>query len=166
MEEVHSEHTFNEKKYLMMISDSIPSHEGSCSHCVFKSNREECKLAYSSCKYSNDYYFVEKPNQEVEVNPFFVSPKTKSDGGSSDYYKLTIRRASDGEEFKCEMGDIIYSVYGGDFDLGNIAKAMRRMYLDSKGKGKEGVDASYDAKKIQWFTDDFMKRLQKPKEIK
>jgi len=166
MEEVHSEHTFNEKKYLMMISDSIPSHEGCCSHCAFKSNREECNLAYNSCKYDDKYYFIEKQNQQIEVSPPSISPKTKSDGGSSDYYKLTIRRASDGEEFKCEMGDIIYSVYGGDFDLGNIAKAMRRMYLDSKGKGKEGVDASYDAKKIQWFTDDFMKRLQKPKEIK
>jgi len=166
MQEFRSEHTFNEKKYLMMISDSIPSHESGCDLCVFKQNAIACNLAYNSCK-NNDYsYFVEKPRQEVEINPSSVSPKTKSDGGSSDYYKLIIRRASDGEEFKCEMGDIIYSVYGGDFDLGNIAKAMRRMYLDSKGKGKEGVDASYDAKKIQWFTDDFMKRLQKPKEIK
>jgi len=166
MQEIHSEHTFNEKKYLMMISDSIPLDNARCDICVFKSDSRACNLAYNSCKNNDSYYFVEKPNKEVEINPFFVSPKTKSDGGSSDYYKLTIRRASDGEEFKCEMGDIIYSVYGGDFDLGNIAKAMRRMYLDSKGKGKEGVDASYDAKKIQWFTDDFMKRLQKPKEIK
>lgn len=91
--------------------------------------------------------------------------KFKSDGGSSEYYKMTIkRREKDGSitEFNCEMGDIIYAMVDGDFDLGNVIKAVRRMYLDSLGQGKEGVDADYDAKKIKWFVDDFMGR-KKPK---
>lgn len=89
--------------------------------------------------------------------------KIKSDGGSSDYYKITVRRASDGQEFECEVGDIIYSLVGGDFDLGNIVKACRRMYLDSKGGGKEGIDAHYDGNKIKWFVDDYVKRVSVPK---
>ena len=96
------------------------------------------------------------------VTPCGESPtKFKSDGGSSDYYKLKIKRASDGQVFDCEMGDIIYSVFGGDFDLGNIVKACRRMHLDGQGGGKDGIDAEYDAKKIEWFTKDFLQRVNK-----
>lgn len=38
-------------------------------------------------------------------------------------------------------------------------KALRRMYLDSKGQGKEGVDMQYDVNKIKYFVDSFEKRF-------
>jgi len=81
-----------------------------------------------------------------------------SNGGSSDYYKLTITRVSDGETFDCEMGDIIYSVFGGDFDLGNIVKACRRSYLATIGQGKQGAPIDYDMNKVKWFAEDFSAR--------
>lgn len=79
--------------------------------------------------------------------------KIKSDGGSSDYYKLEIVNRKTRETFSCEMGDIIYSVYGNDFDMGNIAKAMRRIHCDRNGVGKEGADSLYDANKVAWFAE-------------
>lgn len=123
-----------------------------CSSCAFSNNYTgECEYNNVAC--GNLGFFVEVP-PNVET-----TTKFKSDGGSSDYYKLKIKRASDGQEFECEMGDVIYSVFGGDFDLGNIIKACRRMYLDAQGAGKDGIDAEYDGKKIEWFTKDFLQRV-------
>ena len=83
----------------------------------------------------------------------FTTGKIKSDGSSSDYYKLEINGNP------VEVEDIIYAMVGGDFALGNVIKACRRMYLDSKGQGKEGVDMTYDANKIKFFVDSFEKRF-------
>lgn len=83
-----------------------------------------------------------------------TSQPIKSDGGSSDYYKLTITN-KDGESIQCETGDVIRCMVGNDFTLGNIIKACRRMYQSSLGKGKDGVSIEYDSKKIQYFSDDF-----------
>ena len=127
------------------------SDDRACNHCVFQ-GEPECNTA--PCSDIHDDYFVAEPVVEVPT-------KFKSNGGSSDYYKLKIKRASDGQVFDCEMGDIIYSVFGGDFDLGNIVKACRRMHLDGQGGGKDGIDAEYDAKKIEWFTKDFLQRVNK-----
>lgn len=121
-----------------------------CEQCAFYKDTIAC-LNSGSC--GDLGYFVEM------APPTEQSTKFKSDGGSSDYYKLKIKRASDGQEFECEMGDVIYSVFGGDFDLGNIVKACRRMYLDTQGAGKDGIDAEYDGKKIEWFTKDFLQRV-------
>jgi hypothetical protein len=85
--------------------------------------------------------------------PEEASSKTKSDGGSSDYYKLEINGNS------IEVEDVIYAMVGGDFALGNALKALRRMYLDSKGQGKEGIDMRYDANKIKYFVDSFVERF-------
>lgn len=82
----------------------------------------------------------------------------KSDGGSSDYYKITIRNEQ-GEEFHCETNDVLYALVGGDFDMANIIKACRRMYEASQGRGKQGTDIAYDVKKIKYFADDFAKRF-------
>ena len=121
-----------------------------CSRCAF--NNDGCGDNNSKCGAFG--YFVEVAPSTEQITKF------KSDGGSSDYYKLKIKRASDGQEFECEMGDVIYSVFGGDFDLGNIVKACRRMYLDTQGAGKDGIDAEYDGKKIEWFTKDFLQRVK------
>lgn len=77
-----------------------------------------------------------------------------SDGGSSDYYKLTIKNKA-GEQIDCEMGDVIRAVVANDFDLGNILKATRRMSLAKQGKGKAGTTVTYDANKIKYFADEF-----------
>lgn len=83
-----------------------------------------------------------------------VGQPIKSDGGSSNYYKLTITNKA-GESIQCETGDVIRCMVGNDFTLGNIIKACRRMYQSSLGKGKDGVSIEYDSKKIQYFSDDF-----------
>jgi len=105
-------------------------------------------------------------NKEVMVmdNEFVkeTPTKVKSDGGSSDYYKLTITNKK-GETFECETGDIIRCMLGNDFSLGNVLKALRRMYLDSIGAGKEGVDLEYDGNKVKWFTDEFVHFNKKEK---
>lgn len=82
----------------------------------------------------------------------------KSDGGSSGYYKITIKNEL-GEEFHCETNDVLYALVGGDFDMSNIIKACRRMYEASQGRGKQGTDIAYDVKKIKYFADDFAKRF-------
>lgn len=89
------------------------------------------------------------PKEEIPEQ----SSKTKSDGSSSDYYKLNINGNP------AEVEDVIYAMVGGDFTLGNILKACRRMYLDSKGEGKEGVDMQYDANKIIYFANSYVKRF-------
>jgi len=95
---------------------------------------------------------------EKDALAWINTKPVKSTGGSSSYYQLQIKRASDGEVFECELGDVLYSAFGGDFDLCNIVKACRRMYLASEGGGKEGTDIEYDANKIKWFADDFVGR--------
>lgn len=77
-----------------------------------------------------------------------------SDGGSTDYYKLTITNKA-GQDLACEMGDVIRAVVGNDFDLGNVLKACRRMYEASQGRGKKDVSIHYDANKIAYFSREF-----------
>lgn len=92
-----------------------------------------------------DWYFTE------EVTDFKnTSDKVKSDGGSSSYYELTITNRA-GESIKCETGDVIRALVGNDFDFGNCVKALRRMYLATLGKGKEGTDIAYDCNKVRYF---------------
>lgn len=83
----------------------------------------------------------------------------KSDGGSSDYYKISVKTSHGMADV--EVNDLIYALVGGDFDLGNCIKACRRMYLASKGCGKDGVDIAYDARKVAWFCADFQMRFGK-----
>lgn len=83
-----------------------------------------------------------------------TSQPIKSDGGSSDYYKLTITNKA-GESIKCELGDIIRVVVGNDADLFNIIKACRRAYEASQGRGKDGVSIKYDMNKVTYFANEF-----------
>jgi hypothetical protein len=83
----------------------------------------------------------------------------KSDGGSTDYYKLTIK--SKNGTFDCETGDVISALVGDNFALGNALKALRRIYCYSQGMGKDGIDAKYDAKKVNYFVADFLERLER-----
>lgn len=83
-----------------------------------------------------------------------TSQPIKSDGGSSDYYKLTITN-KDGESIQCETGDVLRAMVGNDYDLSNVIKACRRMYEASQGRGKEGATIAYDANKIIYFANEF-----------
>lgn len=83
----------------------------------------------------------------------------KSDGGSSSYYKLTIK-TKDGS-FECETGDVIAAMVGDNFALGNALKALRRIWCASEGVGKEGIDMKYDSNKISFFVKDFIERQER-----
>lgn len=78
--------------------------------------------------------------------------KIKSDGGSSDYYKIKLPKRilkdnGDGT-VTIETGDIIRYALSNDFNLGNIFKVLIRW-----GK-KDGIDYQYDRNKIVYFADD------------
>lgn len=99
--------------------------------------------------YSSPLFFQES-ELEIIKKSSTAPTKVKSDGGSSSYYELTITNKN-GESIKCETGDVIRSLVGNDFDLGNCVKALRRIYLSSIGQGKEGVDVAYDCNKVRYF---------------
>lgn len=101
---------------------------------------------------SDEGFWVDHYNLELIKRTEAPTPtaKVKSDGGSSSYYELTITNKN-GESIKCETGDVIRSLVGNDFDLGNCVKALRRIYLSSIGQGKEGVDVAYDCNKVRYF---------------
>ena len=74
----------------------------------------------------------------------------KSTGGSSAYYSFDISNQY-GDALTVETGDVIRSMVGNDFNLGNIVKACRRIHQALEGKGKEGVSIEYDVNKIIYF---------------
>lgn len=81
-----------------------------------------------------------------------MTDKIKSDGGSSDYYKIKLPKRilkdnGDGT-VTIETGDIIRYALSNDFNLGNIFKVLIRW-----GK-KDGIDYQYDRNKIVYFADD------------
>ncbi|WP_422048081.1 hypothetical protein [Shimia sp.] len=84
-------------------------------------------------------------NPAVCTTDFQVDGATVSDGGSSDYYKLP--------EDITDLQDLIEHQEM-NFAMGNIFKAAWRL-----GK-KAGNDASYDLKKIIWFAERELARIQ------
>jgi hypothetical protein len=100
--------------------------------------------------------FIAEHSSVRAVEPEALTGKVKSDGGSTDYYKLTIKTKSG--FFECETGDVIAALVGDNFALGNALKALRRIWCESQGVGKEGIDMHYDAKKINYFVADFIER--------
>lgn len=85
--------------------------------------------------------------------------KIKSDGLSSDYYKIyipdevletIIQRKKDWGESYIQTNEIIRFALNNDFDMGNIFKCMVRVTSLLNGKGKYGADLSYDINKINW----------------
>jgi len=68
-------------------------------------------------------------------------------GGSSDYYRLTIKGTT------IECNDIIKGLKL-NYALGNILKAVWRIGMSHLGKGKPGTTTIYDAEKIVFFGED------------
>ena len=102
------------------------------------------------------------PAANVSEEAVHVSDKgaVKSDGGSSGYYALTITNKA-GETIECQTGDVIAALVGDNFALGNVVKALRRIYECSQGRGKADVDMAYDVNKSKYFLDDFLGRYGK-----
>lgn len=73
------------------------------------------------------------------------------DGWSSDYYKIPPGAT--------ELGDLIEH-RNMNFNIGNIFKAAYRL------GSKPGVSDIYDLKKILWFVDREIKRIEKSKDDK
>ena len=131
--------------------------------CVKFHSPDDLKYASKEFYENNQQYgkiitfqeFKEKYMKESEVTSQSLqeSVKVKSDGGSSDYYKITLTNKS-GESIKIQLGDIIRQAFGNDFDLGNIVKACRRISEAKQGRGKAGVDIEYDANKIIYFANE------------
>lgn len=136
-------------------SEVIVEHNGVCSLLVtYENGYNTTSLSFNDSNLelvkADDNSVVQ---QSVDEPAQDITNKITSTGGSSDYYKLIIN----GNHVETE--DVIYAMVGGDFALGNALKALRRMYLDSEGGGKEGVDMSYDANKVKYFVDSFVKRF-------
>ena len=129
--------------YISWQSGTCVGYSNSLHECDFKLV-EETDFSYTA---------LQQAMQGWNVATSEPTNKITSTGGSSDYYKLIIN----GNHVETE--DVIYAMVGGDFALGNALKALRRMYLDSLGGGKEGVDMSYDANKVKYFVDSFVKRF-------
>lgn len=112
-----------------------------------------------------DLILLENAEKEVLIGDGVeVEPVSKdnvngipSDGGSSDYYftKLPqhlINRIV--ETGGIEIKDIIRYVFDNSADAFNIVKAQKRIVEASKGKGKLGITALYDANKIKFFANE------------
>lgn len=126
-------------------------------HVVFR-NGEDSTRAFpnGSCLWRWNWDFVHGDivSYKLAEDDKEASQPIKSDGGSSDYYKLTIINKA-GESIQCETGDVFRAMVGNDFDLSNILKAARRMYEASQGRGKEGATIEYDANKIIYFANEY-----------
>ena len=80
-----------------------------------------------------------------------------SDGGSSDYYFTKLPRHLIDQIVETggiEIKDIIRYVFDNNADAFNIVKAQKRIVEASKGKGKLGITALYDANKIKFFANE------------
>lgn len=94
----------------------------------------------------------------------------KSDGLSSDYYKIKLpsevvnrileRRgvSGDGSSY-IETNEVIRFGLNNDFDMANCFKCMVRVASLLNGKGKYGADLSYDINKINWSANEMKVNL-------
>ena len=107
-------------------------------------------------------------NDMAERDSRVGNDQVKSDGGSTSYYELPLSermvagilaQIEAGEQPTLQTGDVIELLVGNDFDAGNVIKALRRIFESKKGKGKEGVEQTYDIKKCHYFIDEVEKKL-------
>ena len=98
-----------------------------------------------------------------ELPALNINKPIKSDGGSSSYYftKLPedlIKQIV--ETGGIEIKDIVRYCFDNDADCKDIIKALKRIREYLKGGGKEGVDAMYDANKIEFFAKELKEWLK------
>lgn len=93
----------------------------------------------SYTEYDELGYLIE---EESPKGPPTTTGAVKSDGGSSSYYELELNGNS------VQTEEIIEQVFGNDFDLGNMFKALVRIQASLNGGGKAGTTIEYDLNKI------------------
>ena len=89
-----------------------------------------------------------------ELPTLNINTLIKSDGGSSSYYFTELPEDLIKQIVKTggiEIKDIVRYCFDNDADCKDIIKALKRIREYLKGGGKEGVDAMYDANKIEFF---------------
>ena len=87
----------------------------------------------------------------------------KSDGGSSDYYKIHLPEAvldrAKTNGF-IEVKDVLRYGLDNDATLFNVGKALFRIASLRRGQGKEGVSQEYDLNKCMFFLNDEVQALR------
>ena len=96
-------------------------------------------------KVHSSYFFPIFPSGNLQPDTEGAATKIKSDGGSTDYYRVY--------ETDKDCQDIIERK-GMNWNRGNVFKAAFRM-----GE-KDGPDELYDWKKIKWFAEREIARLE------
>ena len=91
----------------------------------------------------------------------------KSDGGSSDYYKIflpkdLIQRVV--ENGYIEVKDVLRYGLDNDATLFNVGKALFRIASARKGVGKHGVTIDYDLTKCLFFLKDEIQAIKDNKD--
>lgn len=59
-----------------------------------------------------------------------------------------IARAQENKSLKID--DLIYLVFGNDFDFGTALKSLKRAHECAQGRGKDGSDAMYNLSKVKY----------------
>lgn len=80
----------------------------------------------------------------------------KSDGGSSDYYKVIIPEwvlDKQNKQGYIMLEDLAEVLFNNEFNYTNIFKAQKRMFSLEQGAGKLGNSFEYDAKKCKYYVD-------------
>lgn len=114
-----------------------------CTFCL----QSTCDPCYSMSEANGCYNYTRVPKKITTYKDVMgLEKKVKSDGGSTDYYKLPAGAT--------ELADLIEHKKM-DFNVGNIFKACYRL-----GE-KEGNDLLYDINKIIYFAERLKKQVEK-----
>lgn len=122
---------------------SVQNHEPYCYFCerLLRRSGDSFEEAYEDFSQPLSDRFYPRPE---------VTPKVKSDGGSTDYYKLP--------DHATELRHLI-SHKGMSKSRGDIFKACYRL-----GE-KDGANLLYDLKKIKFFAEDLMEMYERGEKV-
>lgn len=148
--------SYTDKLYIYVDNKGMLLYSDKNSHNFFESWKGQ---EYNTEEFIAKHSQPEKTERQIPFGEFVERlqkepSREKSDGGKTGYYDLVIKTKEG--DFRCVVGDVIRAMVGNDFDLGNAIKAIRRIYADSQGFGKEGIDMQYDANKINYFVKEFV----------
>jgi len=97
--------------------------------------------------------FLKQMEEDDKLAGEFNKGPIKSDGGSSDYYKIPLPQNVIDKivETGCiQVEDVIKYAFGNDFDFGNLFKAQVRLFGSLNGKGKAGNTPQYEYNKMEY----------------
>ena len=111
-------------------------------------------------KYAGKSHVHADMKKVAKANNHYDDGDIKSTGGSSSYYTFWLGTAG-----WVETEEVINSMVGNDFDLGNIVKAARRIQAKRDGNGKLGTTELYDWNKIKYTAEKNIKLLEEADEV-